>query len=90
MLLYIRAKALDGRSNMKNTITIARAHPDLSLSEAHKLTTDQQNLIELTCAAHVVVSHLDTVAVPPVMREACERLRKAIRPVDINPNAKKS
>ena len=75
---------------MKNTITIARAHPDLSLSEAHKLTTDQQNLIELTCAAQVLVTQLDVVAIPEEMQEARDRLRKAIRPVDINPFAKKS
>jgi len=75
---------------MRSTIFIARAHPDLSLADAHKLTTDQQNLIELTCAAHVMVSQLDKLAIPPVMREAGERLRKAIPPVDINPNAEKS
>ena len=75
---------------MKNTITIARSHPDLSLSEAHKLTTDQQNLIELTCAAQVLVSQLDVVAIPEDLQESRDRLRKAVRPVDINPFVKDS
>ena len=70
---------------MRSTIFIARAHPDLSLSDAHKLTTDQQNLNELVSAALVVVSHLDTAAVPPEMQEARDRLRRAILPVSIAP-----
>ena len=70
---------------MKNTITIARAHPDLSLSDAHKLTTDQQNLNELVSAALVMVSQLDTVAIPPEMQESRDRLRRAIPPVSLAP-----
>ena len=70
---------------MKNTIRHARANPNLILSEMHQLTADQQNLNELVSAALVVVSHLDTVAVPPEMQEARDRLRKAIPPIDLAP-----
>jgi hypothetical protein len=70
---------------MKHTTRLARANPDLTLPEMHKLTTDQQNLNELVSAALVVVSHLDTVAVPPEMQEARDRLRRAIPPVSLAP-----
>ena len=74
---------------MKNTIHHARRNPNLDLSDLHQLTTDQQNLKELTCAATVMVSQLDAVAIPEEMQEARARLRTAIRPVDINPKARK-
>ena len=75
---------------MKNTMNLARANPDLTLPEMHKLTTDQQNLIEFTCAAQVLVSQLDVVAIPEDLQESRDRLRRAVRLIDINPNAKES
>jgi len=82
----------EAREYIMHLRTLANRNPtgwqDALLHRDHKLTTDQQNLLELLSAAKVVVGHLDAVAVPTDMREAGDRLREAINLCDIAPRKK--
>ena len=59
------------------------SHTHELLEMSHSLTTESKALRELINAATVVVSHLNTVAVPKKMQEAAERLHKAQKGVRI-------
>ena len=75
---------------MKNTMTLASDTPALKLGDMHKLTTDAQNLAELLSTATVVVSQLEASAISPKMANACDRLKKAIMPVNLIPIKKEN
>ena len=74
---------------MKNTMDLANSNPNNKLADMHKLTSDWQDFGELMSAAKVVISQLDATYIPPEMTAAKDRLKAAVKKVDIAPKNKK-
>ena len=69
--------------------TMSNQDHDALLRRDHKITTDQQNLIELLSAAKIVVNQLNAVSIPDEMKAARDRLATSIQPCTIIPETER-